>query len=252
MKYIIYIKYLCIYLKNSFFSIFGFLIVKLIIPKEKSKLIDSLKNKKVLVLGSGPSLDNLNQGLIDRYEIVFFLNNAVNVSKTFNFDKKKKFIFNSDFFRFIQLKKILFSLDKSWTYVFIPIHLHLFFKFIFFYLKKNVFLLVPKYRLGFPFEKNVTKSIITYCFVTRNDLKNILDFNNLKVFPYTVALNTFYFLISCKVSKIHYLGCDFSKGRSSLSNNLDSANFSNKKINLWINELKKLSKNYYIDFKSLK
>ena len=252
MKYIIYVKNLCIYLKNSFFSLFGFLILKLITPKKKSKLIDLLKNKEVLVLGSGPSLDNLNQDLIDRYEIVFFLNNAVNVSKTFDFDKKKKFIFNSDFFRFIQLKKTLFSLDKSWTFIFIPIHLQLLIKFIFFYLKKNVFLLVPKYRFGFPFEKNVTKSIITYCFIKRNDLKNILDFNNLKVFPYTVALNTFYFLISCKVSKIHYLGCDFSKGRSLLSNNQDAANFSNKKIKLWINKLEKLSKKYNIDFKSLK
>ena len=210
-----------------------------------------LKNKKVLVLGTGPSLDKLNQDLINNYEVILFLNHSISVLKNFNFDKKKKIFFNSDLFRFKILKKKIYSLDNTWFYIFIPIHLQLFFSFISFYFKKNVFLLIPKYRIGSPFEKNVTKSIITYDLAQNQDTKKILDINNFKIFPHTVALNAFYFLISCKVSQIHYLGCDFSTGNSSIVN-FKKSDFSNKKIYLWVNKLKKLSKNYFINFKDLK
>ncbi len=211
-----------------------------------------MKNKKVLVLGSGPSLDELNQEMINRYEVIIFLNNSISVIKIFNFENKTKLLFNSDLFRFKQLKKKIYNLDKNWIYIFIPIHLQLFFSFIIFYLKKEIFLIIPKYRIGNPFENNVTKSLITYSLAKNDDTKSILDISNFRVFPHTVALNAFYFLISCKVKQLHYLGCDFSKGRSSYSNDKTTSNFSNKKIYLWMIKLKKLSENYFIDFKDLK
>tara|TARA_B100000780_G_C21125217_1_gene456329 strand:+ start:1739 stop:2497 length:759 start_codon:yes stop_codon:yes gene_type:complete len=252
MKYINSIKSLYTYIKNSFISIFSFVIIKFIPKKDIFEIIQSLENKKVLVLGTGPSLDRLNQDLINNYEVIFFLNNSISVLKSFNFNQKKKIFFNSDLFKFKQLKKKIYSLDNTWLYIFIPIHLQLFFSFILFYFKKDVFLLIPKYRIGFPFEKNVTKSIITYDLAQNQDTKKILDISNFKPFPYTVALNAFYFLISCKVSKIHYLGCDFTTGKSLIANDRAVSDFSNQKIHLWVNKLKKLSKNYFINFKDLK
>lgn len=127
-----------------------------------------------------------------------------------------------------------------------------FFSLILFYLKKNVFLLIPKYRIGLPFEKKVTSSIVTYDLARNQDSKKILDISNFKPFPHTVALNAFYFLISCKVNQIHYLGCDFTTGKSLIANDGGVSDFSNKKIYLWVNKLKKLSKNYSINFKDLK
>lgn len=252
MKYIVYARNLYTYLKNSLISIFSFILLKYIPKKKFSELADKLKNKKVLVLGSGPSLDELNQEMINRYEVIIFLNNSINVIKIFNFENKTKLLFNSDLFRFKQLKKKIYNLDKEWIYVFIPIHLQLFFSFIIFYLKRDIFLIIPKYKIGNLFENNVTKSLITYSLAKNNDTKSILDTNNFRVFPHTVALNAFYFLISCKVDQLHYLGCDFSKGRSSYSNDKTTSNFSNKKIYLWMIKLKKLSENYLIDFKDLK
>lgn len=252
MKYIKNIKFILIYIKNSLISLISFIIIKLIPKKDISKLIGSLKNKKVLVLGSGPSLDKLTQEIIDRYEAIFFLNNSINVSKVFNFNDKEKFLFNSDLFRFKQLKNEIYSLDSKWLLIFMPIHLQLFFSFLPFFFNKNVFIILPKYRLGTPFERNVTKSLITYSHQKSHNIKKFMDINNFEAFPYTVALNSFFFLISCKVNKIHYLGCDFSKGRSSYTNDQGISSFSKNKINLWMNKLKKLSENYSIDFKDLK
>ena len=252
MNYVSIIRSLYIYTRNSFISLFSFIIIKFISKKNIFEIIDLLKNKKVLVLGTGPSLDKLNQDLINNYEVIIFLNNSISILKIFNFNQKKIF-FNSDLFRFRKLKKQIYSLDNTWIYIFIPIHLQLFFSFILFYFEKNVFLLIPKYRIGLPFEKNVTNSIITYDLAQNQDTKKILDINNFKIFPHTVALNAFYFLISCKVSQIHYLGCDFTSGNSiKLTENGWRSNLSKKKIYLWVNKLKKLSKKYSINFKDLK
>jgi hypothetical protein len=252
MNYVSIIRSLYIYTRNSFISLFSFIIIKFIPKKNIFEIIDLLKNKKVLVLGTGPSLDKLNQDLINNYEVIIFLNNSISILKIFNFNQKKIF-FNSDLFRFRKLKKQIYSLDNTWIYIFIPIHLQLFFSFILFYFEKNVFLLIPKYRIGLPFEKNVTNSIITYDLAQNQDTKKILDINNFKIFPHTVALNAFYFLISCKVSQIHYLGCDFTSGNSiKLTENGWRSNLSKKKIYLWVNKLKKLSKKYSINFKDLK
>ena len=252
MKYIILIKSIYTYSKNSLISFLSLFIIKLIPKKNILKLIASLENKNVLVLGTGPSLDRLNQELIDKYDVIFFLNNAINVSKIFNLQQKNKIFFNSDLFRFNQLKKNIYTLDNSWTYVFIPIHLQLFLSLINFYFNRKVFLLIPKYRIGFPFEKNVTKSFITYKLAKNSDTKIKLNINNFKVFPHTVALNAFYFLISSGVNKLHYLGCDFDSGQSLYTEYKGAGNLTNKKVYLWVNKLKKLSKYYSIDFKDLK
>lgn len=252
MKYIIFVRSIYTYIKNSFISLFSFLLIKIIPKKNISQLINTLKNKKVLVLGTGPSLNDLNQNLIDKYDVVLFLNGAISVSKIFNFEKNKKIFFNSDLFRFKTLKKKIYDLDKKWIYIFIPIHLQLFFSFIFFYFKRNVFLIIPEYRIGYPFEKNVTKSIITYNHATNQDTKNLFNNLNFRPFPHTVALNAFYFLISCKVKQVHYLGCDFSSGKSAFTKYKGTSNFTNRKIYLWIKKLKKMSNNYSIDFEDLK
>lgn len=246
------IKSICVYIKNSFISLFGFIIVKFVPKQDILKIKTFLKNKKVLVLGTGPSLDKLNQNLIDNYDVIIFLNNAISISKKFNFKFKEKIVFNSDLFRFKQLKKNFYELDNTWNYIFIPIHLQLVFSFIFFYFKRNVFLIIPKFRFGSPFEKNVTKSLITYKLIANDEIKLGLKINNFKSFPHTAALNSFFFLISCKVFQLHYLGCDFSTGQSSLTNYKGEHNFSNKKIYLWVNKLKKLAHNNSVDFKNLK
>ena len=105
MKYITFIRSLFTYIKNSFISLFSFIIIKYIPKKNIFEIINPLKNKKVLVLGTGPSLDKLNQDLINNYEVVIFLNNSISVLKSFNFNQKKKIFFNSDLFKFKQLKK---------------------------------------------------------------------------------------------------------------------------------------------------
>ena len=249
MKYIIFIKSLYFYIKNSFISLFSFVIIKFIPQKNIFKIIHSLKNKKVLVLGSGPSLNKLNQDLINNYEVIIFLNYAISVEKIFNFNNKKKIFFFADLFRYKEIKKDHFF-DKECIYIFIPIHLQFFFTLISLYFKKNLFFLTPKYRIGSLFEKNVTKSIITYVLAQNDDTKKNLDVNNFRIFPHTGALSAFYFLISCKVNQVHYLGCDFSTGQS-IFTKYKSSSFSKKKIYLWINKFKKLSKRYSVDFKDL-
>jgi len=254
MKFFTQLKTLLSYFKNSFFSLLSFFVIKFIKKKNILELVTSLKNNKVLVLGTGPSLDKINQDLIDKYQVIIFLNKAINVVKLFNFDQKKKIFFNSDLFMFNQIKEKINSLDNEWIFIFIPVHLQLFLSLIKYYFKKNVFLLIPKYRIGSPFEKNVTKSIITYKLATIESAKYKMDINNFKAFPYTVALNAFYFLISCKVNKLHYLGCDFTLGRSvfteySVQSDLPERN---KKIFIWLNKLKKLANDYSVDFKDLK
>ena len=72
MKYIILIKSIYTYSKNSLISFLSLFIIKLIPKKNILKLIASLENKNVLVLGTGPSLDRLNQELIDKYDVIFF------------------------------------------------------------------------------------------------------------------------------------------------------------------------------------
>lgn len=254
MKYVTLTKTLLSYIKNSFFSLLNFLIIKFIYKRNILELVNSLKNNKVLILGTGPSLDKINQNLINKYEVIIFLNKAISITKLFNFEQKRKIFFNSDQYMFNQIKKNINFLDQKWTFVFIPVHLHLFLSLFRFIFKKNVFLLFPKYRIGSPFEKNVTKSIITYKLATQCSVKNKLDINNFKSFPYTVALNAFYFMISCKVNKLHYLGCDFSFGRSVLTKYSNESDLpeKKKKIYIWLNQLKKLANDYSIDFKDLK
>tara|TARA_B110000971_G_C19845111_1_gene424442 strand:+ start:126 stop:461 length:336 start_codon:yes stop_codon:yes gene_type:complete len=105
MKYFTIIRSLYTYTKNSFISLFSFIIIKFIPKKNIFEIIHLLKNKKVLVLGTGPSLDKLNQDLVDNYEVIIFLNNSISVLKSFDFSHKKKIFFNSDLFKFKQLKK---------------------------------------------------------------------------------------------------------------------------------------------------
>ena len=252
MKFIIFIRQTLSYLKNSFISLFSFIVIKIIPKANIEKLFNSLENKKILVLGTGPSLDKINQNLINKYNVIIFLNNAINLSKKFNFASKEKIVINSDLFRFLQMKKILINLDDTWKHIFIILHLQLFFNFLFFYFKKKVFLIIPKYRIGFPSEKNVNKSIITYKHATNDDLRFGLNLKNFKSLPHTVALNAFYLLISCRVNQLHYLGCDFNYGNSNLTQYRGISNFSNKKIYLWINKLKKLAKKNSLDFKDLR
>ena len=125
------------YSKNSFLSLISFPIIKILPKKNINPLFNSLKNKKVLVLGTGPSLDKLNQNLINNYDVIIFLNNAISLSEKYNFEKKVKIVINSDLYRFVQLKKTFFNLDNTWKYIFIPIHLQLLFSFLFFYFKKK-------------------------------------------------------------------------------------------------------------------
>ena len=127
MKYILLVKSLYTYIKNSFISLFSFIILKFISKKNILEIINLLEKKKVLVLGSGPSLDKLNQNLINNYEVIFFLNNSIISSESFNFNQNKKIFFNSDLFKFKQLKEKIYSLDETWLYIFIPIHLQLFY-----------------------------------------------------------------------------------------------------------------------------
>ena len=98
------------------------------------------------------------------------------------------------------MKETFFELDDTWKHIFIPIHLQLFFSFLFFYFKKKVFLIIPKYRIGYPLERNVNKSIITYKLAGNDDLRSNLNTKNFKNLPHTVALNAFYLLISSRVT----------------------------------------------------
>ena len=205
-------------------------------------------------MGTGPSLNKINQDLINKYEVIIFLNKAISVTKLFNFEEKKKIFFNSDLFMFNQVKHEINNFKDKWTFIFIPVQLQLFLRLVNFYINKNVFLLIPKFRLGSPFEKHVTKSVITYKLATNKSIKKKLNINNFEPFPHSVALNAFYFLILCKVSKLHYLGCDFSLGRSFYTKYSVNSDLPDKKkrIYLWINKMKKLAKDYSIDFKDVK
>ena len=93
MQYIALMRSIFIYVKNSCISLFSFLILKIIPKKNIIEIINLLKNKKVLVLGTGPSLNKLNQDIINSYEVIFFLNNAISINKIFDFNKNIKFFF---------------------------------------------------------------------------------------------------------------------------------------------------------------
>ena len=92
-------------------------------------------------MGTGPSLNNLNQDIINQYDVIVFLNNSINILSVFNFEKKNKIFFNSDLYRIKdkQFLKIFNSLDKSWINIFIIVHLNLFHNLLIYLFKKTYF-----------------------------------------------------------------------------------------------------------------
>lgn len=239
-QFLFYIKKLKSYLINSPRSIFGFFLLLVLKRHDIKNLMQAFDRKKILVIGSGPSLDLISQEMIDKYDTVVFLNAAIRTAKKFDFSGSEKFFFNSDLYRFNELRKELCQLDQYWYFIFIPIHLHLVFSIIRFKRNRNVYLLLPQYRVGCAFEKNVTNSFITYAHSERVDIGKDLTSNQerVPVFPYSVALSAFNFLVASNASIIHHIGCDFGEGRSHYAAQ-PSASFSYRKIKMWLSRIEK-------------
>ena len=235
------------YLSNSLYSLVGALLLALFAFIRGAPSKDVFRKRNILVLGTGPTLDRLDQDLIDGFDVVVFLNAAIRIAERFDFSAVKKVFFNTDSHRFCELRQDLERLDKTWCYIFIPIHLHLFRKLFFFCARREAFFLLPRYRLGHWRERHVPRSFLTVNVTPPSYTRVPFVSGRIPYLPYTVAFSAFYFFISCEPQKLSYLGCDFDTGRSCLVSQ-PSASFEGKKLNLWMRRLKMLSNKYNIQF----
>tara|TARA_Y100000996_G_scaffold396496_1_gene362643 strand:+ start:10570 stop:11325 length:756 start_codon:yes stop_codon:yes gene_type:complete len=229
--------------------IIGYFNLKKHMTTKKNSFFRSFKDKKVLVLGSGPSLDNLTQDLINKYEYVVFLNASFRASSKFNFENLTKILFTADGYRLSLMESDL-AKNRDIKIIFLGTHLQKF-RTIKRVLKNNSFahFLKPKYTISLfgkdEDEKDIsfgtTASLLTFKLSKLKDMDSIWKEGEFPVFPHTVALPAIYYLISSGCSQIDVLGCDFSSGRSKLVLH-EGVTFKNDKIAIWVGKLHEVAK----------
>lgn len=205
------------------------------------------KSKRVIVLGTGPSLDCITRDLLEAYDVVVFLNASIRIAGQIDLAGLNLIWLNGDFYRFLELKREIQGFKYPILSLFVPIHLHLFHRHFCYLGRKNSFLINPALRLGKPSEKHATRSIVTYKFASRSEILEGRISPALPILPHTIALTAFMVIISSGCLALHHIGCDFGAGRARLVAQ-DPANFKRKNILLWYNLLEKLADSRRISF----
>jgi|GEM_PF-4801074 len=236
-----------VFIKTSAEYCIGILLFGLVGATNISCVQSIFKSKRVIVLGTGPSLDCVTRDLLEAYDVVVFLNASIRIASQIDLAGLNLIWLNGDFYRFLELRSEIQGFKYPILSLFVPIHFHLFYRHFYFLRRKNSFLINPALRLGKPNEKYASKSLITYKFASRSEILEGRISPALPILPHTIALTAFMVIISSGCLALHHIGCDFGAGRARLAAQ-DPANFKRKKILLWHNLLEKLANSRCISF----
>ena len=188
----------------------------------------------MLIVGTGPSLDLLNQSIIDKYDAIYLINHAIE-NPLFAPDKIRVgsvLWYSGDTSRFISLLPVLFcrcDIHKVFA-PFLDNGINL----SFFYRQRSDFTLlrVDSHSLigGFYTLIMVLTTGAFPPFTSANLLSNskfYLENHNqpLPITGFSSALSLLLLLAKIGYTKIDLIGCDFSSGRSVLHSRQGSASF---------------------------
>lgn len=210
------------YLKNFIKQFFYFFLGFFNFPKSLSSedIFKTFKNKKVLILGSGESLSGISQDILNKYEKVIAINNAIEIVQRYKI--KDLYLYSTDTLGICSIKKnqkikpvktILFPqqtnkikeiyfLCKKYRVLFIRPNLEL--KWVSSYLR----------FLKFPIISAKLYSIDeTYRLIVSKE-KEIRP-----LLPFSSFYSLFIFLVKYKAKNIASLGIDFRGGYSKFLSN---------------------------------
>ena len=213
----------------SITSYLGFFRLKVNAVKEDLPLWrDSFFEKNVLIIGTGPSLDKLDENYLKKFDLVVYLNHAIKLEVLGDYDE---FFFTTDIgvLRDILEKDYRKQIKRlgSKKVIVAPI----FFQQVLFMEKevlKLISLLKPN-RSRFATEERklkIGKYILKMAFPpsfwpvqpSKSDLNEWFnEKNQVQCFPVmetTSALSAILFVSKYKPKKIRLIGCDFGEGRS--------------------------------------
>tara|TARA_X000000950_G_C13911190_1_gene659041 strand:+ start:1128 stop:1877 length:750 start_codon:yes stop_codon:yes gene_type:complete len=243
-------KYFLKYLIKSIKSFTGYLIFSILVKSKGN--FPTLNGKKILVLGTGPSLEKLSQKTIDEYDVIFLITHAIKLLNKFNFKKKEVVFYCADGLGLYEVNNEVKN-KNIYNLIFI---IHYFrFSFLMTLNYKKVKYIFSKVKLTNSYNKrDRTNSILSEKFFTKkNDIYQNFH-NNVNVFPYTGSLSLFHFLILNHAKIVHALGCDYNNGRTQIVTTTKLKSTFNKqrsKILLWFKLLQKLALSKNCELKNL-
>ena len=188
----------------------------------KSNSIDDefelFKNKRILIVGSGPSLKRISSKIIYNYDYIFAINYAIEyLSK---FDLKNIYLFSCDTDVIYKINKN--NLDFQYKTILIPQQTYNAYKLLKLGLRKNFSLIWPTFELVKYRSKtfNITLPILRVKIATREELISWLSKKNtsfnLGLMPHSSFFTLVTLLIKKGVVNIGTIGIDFSKENSSM------------------------------------
>lgn len=195
---------------------------------------DAPRGKRVLVVGTGPSAERLNEEMISKYDSVYLINHAI---KNPIFAASKNHLtplawYSADVDRFNQLfgylrsrpdvprifapfmdSAILFAplLRNDNSYLIVKVMNYSLIHFLYLFLQ----ILFAGY---YPGTKHESVSVCALSYLSDEN-------KPLPVMGYSSALSLCLFLAKIGYHSIDLIGCDFSSGRSAIHVDLGSANF---------------------------
>ena len=203
------------WLRRELFPIYALFLIVVYPFKLTNYNIKWLHSKRILILGTGPSLDLLTDEMLANYELIVFLNGAIRISSQLNFKGKKKIFFCTDLHAFRVYKDDILQLELDWLFIVVPLFFREFPSQLRMLLRRKAYLLMPYFSLfgfagdfGFNQSRRFCASFIGYKYVKRCARVTLKIPFFFRPFPRSVALNAVWFALLAKVSCIHYLGCD--------------------------------------------
>lgn len=176
------------------------------------KINIDVSRKKILILGSGPSLELLNKSDLNDYDYIFAINDSIKYLKGINFDNI--YFFTCDVKK---VRDILRLTEIDHKKFIIPMQLFLPFYLIYFLFKKNTYAIIPKYHIEMTSIKSLNFLIPFPKVVMQNKLTH---FNKTtSVFPYSSVFTLLHYCINHKVSSVEMFGVDLSDTYFNGSNN---------------------------------
>ena len=247
-------KYFFKYLLKSFKSIVGFFILRFFLKSHG--FFPELENKKILVLGTGPSLNKINQDIIDNYDVILFMTHAIKILNLFNFRDKEIIFFCGDALGIKETYKDIIKFNNFKKFYSLIYVIHYFSYYYFLTLKfKNVEYVFSKVKIfgSFKKENRINCFLSDRNFYQRKKVAQKFE-NYTETFPYTGSLSLFHFLIHRGSSLIHALGCDYNNSRTSVISTTTLKSTFNKqrsKIIIWFKLLSKIAKLKKCELKNL-
>ncbi len=177
---------------------------------------DVFNKKKILIVGSGPSLKRISTEVINKYDYIFAINYAIEyLSK---FELKNLYLFSCD----TNVIYKIFNSNRSFQYktILIPQQTYSAIKLLKLGLKKNISIIWPNFEFVKYKSKtfNITLPLLRVKIAKKKELINWLVKNNstfnLGLMPHSSFFTLVALLIKKGVVKIGTIGIDFSKENS--------------------------------------